>query len=234
MRKTSEDLMARNRLTNVEMMRLLLAEVRAGPPSPPLPPPPPPQQDIQEYYRTRGKDTAGKSLHSCGQAGHSSNECPGKRGQVAAIQEHLVPLVTQVYAVTQQDIEKSPNLIKGTISVDGHDFDALFDSGATHSFTSSFVANGLNLPMYEFTSPMVAKTATGDLVSTSLMCKEVKFSYEEKEYVVDLIVLEGMNLHIILSMDWLVRHGVMIDFCSRKNYFSTKHEKKDFPYLLVL
>ncbi|XP_061339425.1 uncharacterized protein LOC133286095 [Gastrolobium bilobum] len=104
MRKTSEDLVAQNRMVNVKMMRLLLAE----------------------------------------------------------------------------EVEKSPNLIRSTISMDGHDFDALFNSGATHSFILGFVANGLNLPMYAFTPPMVVKTATGDLVSTSLMCKEVKFSYEEK------------------------------------------------------
>ncbi|XP_061363911.1 uncharacterized protein LOC133307419 [Gastrolobium bilobum] len=81
---------------------------------------------------------------------------------------------------------------------------------------------------------MVVKTATRNLVSTSLMCKEVKFSYEEEEYVVDLIVLEGINLHIILGMDWVVIHGVMIDCCSRKIYFSAKNEKKDSPYLSVL
>ncbi|XP_061357234.1 uncharacterized protein LOC133301599 [Gastrolobium bilobum] len=171
-----------------------------------------------------------------------------KRGKVAAIQaipiqavltpitteEHPVPLVTRVYAVIQQDTKKSPNLIKGTISVDGHDFDAWFDSVATHSFTLSFVSNGLNFPMYAFKPPIVVKTVTGDLVSTTMMCKEVKFSYEEKEYVVDLIVLEGMNPHIILGMDCLVRHGVMIDCCSMKIYFSAKNEKNDSSYLSVL
>ncbi|XP_061341990.1 uncharacterized protein LOC133288282 [Gastrolobium bilobum] len=81
---------------------------------------------------------------------------------------------------------------------------------------------------------MVVKIATGDLVSTSLMCKEVKFSYEDNEYVVDLIVLEGMNLHIILGMDWLVRYGVLIYCCNGKIYFSAKNEKKDSLYLLVL
>ncbi|XP_061355100.1 uncharacterized protein LOC133299633 [Gastrolobium bilobum] len=52
--------------------------------------------------------------------------------------------------------------------------------------------------------------------------------------MVDLIVLEGMNLHIILGMDRLVRYGVMIDCCSRKIYFSAKNEKNDSPYLSVL
>ncbi|XP_061367815.1 uncharacterized protein LOC133310832, partial [Gastrolobium bilobum] len=148
--------------------------------------------------------------------------------------EHLVPPIERVYEVTLQDTEKSPNMIKGTISIDGHDFDALFDSVATHSFISGFIANGLNLPWYGFTPPMVVKTAIGDLVSTSLRCKEVKFSYEKKEYMVDLIVLEGMNMHIILGMDWFVRYGVMIYWCSGKIYFSAKNEKKYSIYLSVL
>ncbi|XP_061347001.1 uncharacterized protein LOC133292588 [Gastrolobium bilobum] len=214
MRKTSEDLMAQNRLANVEMMRLLLAETtpwngkskglqvkQNGNKS----------KRNENFKKENGRDENGNTptcakygrphygvcrigqnvCYNYGQATHFAKECPRKRGQVATIQEHLVPSVARVYDVTQQEAETSPNLIRGTISMDGHDFDALFDSGATHSFILGFIANGLNLPMYAFTPPMVVKTATRDLVSISLMCKEVKFSYKEKEYVVDLIVLEG-------------------------------------------
>ncbi|XP_061345235.1 uncharacterized protein LOC133291071 [Gastrolobium bilobum] len=49
--------------------------------------------------------------------------------------------------------------------------------------------------------------------------------------MVDLIVLEGMNLHIILGMDWLVRYGVMLDCCSRRVFFAAKGEKPDSLYL---
>ncbi|XP_061373409.1 uncharacterized protein LOC133315762 [Gastrolobium bilobum] len=111
----------------------------------------------------------------------------------------MAPTSARVYAVAQQEAGRSPNLIRGTILIRGYVFDAMFDSGATHSFISEFVANGVHLPIYEFTPPMVVKTATGDIVSTSLKCKEVKFIYEQEEYMVDLIVLEGMNLHIILG-----------------------------------
>ncbi|XP_061351358.1 uncharacterized protein LOC133296402 [Gastrolobium bilobum] len=107
----------------------------------------------------------------------------------------------------------------------------MFDSGATHSFISEFVANGLHFPIHEFTPPMVVKTTTGDIVSTSLKCKEVRFIYEQEEYMVDLIVLEGMNLHNILGMDWLVQYGVMLNCCSRRTFFSSKREKPDSLYL---
>ncbi|XP_061375195.1 uncharacterized protein LOC133317351 [Gastrolobium bilobum] len=57
----------------------------------------------------------------------------------------------------------------------------MIDSGATHSFISGFVANGLHLPIHEFTPPMGVKTATGDIVSTSLKCKEVRFIFEKED-----------------------------------------------------
>ncbi|XP_061359257.1 uncharacterized protein LOC133303368 [Gastrolobium bilobum] len=263
-------------------------------------------QNIQEHYRTRGKEATGKSfsgkttpwkgkgkglqaqqntkfkktpfvkngsgmssawkiptcakcgkMHtgvcrlgqnvcfSCGQAEHYSRECPKKTGQVAAIQaipiqsvptqrsieEPMAPTSARVYAMTQHEAERSPNLIRGTILIRGYTFDAMFDSGATHSFISEFVANGVHLPICEFTPPMVVKTATGDIVSTSLKCKEVRFIYEQEEYMVDLIVLEGMNLHIIVGMDWLVRYGVMLDCCRRRVFFAAKGEKSDSLYL---
>ncbi|XP_061366049.1 uncharacterized protein LOC133309301 [Gastrolobium bilobum] len=182
---------------------------------------------------------------SCGQAGHYSREFPKKTRQVAAMQaipiqsvptqraieEPMASTSSRVYAVTQQEAERSPNLIRGTILIRGYAFDAMFDSGATHSFISKFVVNGVHLPIYEFTPPMVVKTATGDIVSTSLKCKEVRFIYEQEEYMVDLIVLEGMNLHIMLGMDWLVRYGVMLDCCSRTVFFAAKGEKPDSLYL---
>ncbi|XP_061337316.1 uncharacterized protein LOC133284329 [Gastrolobium bilobum] len=182
---------------------------------------------------------------SYGQAGHYSRECPKKTGQVAAIQailiqsvptqraieEPMAPTSARVYTMTQQEAERSPNLFRGTIFIRGYAFDAMFDSGATHSFISKFVANGLQLPIHEFTTPMVVKTATGDIVSTSLKCKEVRFVYEQEEYMVDLIVLEGMNLHIILGMDSLVRYGVILDCYSRRIFFSAKGEKSDSLYL---
>ncbi|XP_061367156.1 uncharacterized protein LOC133310274, partial [Gastrolobium bilobum] len=143
----------------------------------------------------------------------------------------MAPSSARVYAVTQQEAERSPNHIRGTIFIRGYAFDAMFDSGATHSFISKFVANGVHLPIYEFTPPMVVKTATRDIVSSFLKCKEVRFIYEQEEYMVDLIVLDGMNLHIILGMDWLVRYGVMLDCCSRRVFIAEKGEKLDSLYL---
>ncbi|XP_061375046.1 uncharacterized protein LOC133317222 [Gastrolobium bilobum] len=148
-----------------------------------------------------------------------------ERVTVAALltgRESLAPPSARVYAVIQQEAERSLNLIRGTILIRGYAFDAIFDSGATHSFISEFVANGLHVPIYEFTPPMVVKIATRDIVSTSLICKEVGSIFEKEEYMVDLIVLEGMNLHIILGMDWLVRYGVMLDCCSKRIFFSAK------------
>ena len=42
---------------------------------------------------------------------------------------------------TREEAGASPNVIRGTVSIRGHDVDALFDSGATHSFIAFDCAN---------------------------------------------------------------------------------------------
>ncbi|XP_028806653.1 uncharacterized protein LOC114761452 [Neltuma alba] len=42
----------------------------------------------------------------------------------------------RVFAMTQQEANRAPNLIKGTLKLQGSEIEALFDSGVTHSFVS--------------------------------------------------------------------------------------------------
>ncbi|XP_061374771.1 uncharacterized protein LOC133316990 [Gastrolobium bilobum] len=136
--------------------------------------------------------------------GHYIRDCPKLGGRATAMQAipfHASPLQVipnqtipnsvdqilivqaptftgRVYTLDPQQSERAPNLVKGTNFIDGIDMSVLFATGATHSFVSSFVAIGLNMPLYDFKPPMVVKTATGEKVSSSMLCKDVEFVYD--------------------------------------------------------
>ena len=40
-------------------------------------------------------------------------------------------------------------------------------------------------------------------------------SIQEREYIVDLIVLPGLAIDVILGMSWMSGHGVLIDTTTR-------------------
>ncbi|XP_061361195.1 uncharacterized protein LOC133305080 [Gastrolobium bilobum] len=155
----------------------------------------------------RGSCATGRVIcYKCGKTGHNSRDCPQRDVRVAPLQMVPSPAVPEsqtvgrVYAITQQQADKAPNLVKGTIYINGFDIDVLFDRGATHSCISDFMALGLNLPMYKMSPPIKVTTTTGEKYSTSYMCKDVEFKYKGRDYVIDSICLPMVSLQVILGM----------------------------------
>ena len=55
----------------------------------------------------------------------------------------------------------------------------------------------------------------GATISTNQILKDVLISIQEREYIVDLIVLPGLAIDMILGMSWMSGHGVLIDTSTR-------------------
>ena len=116
--------------------------------------------------------------------------------------------------MARKDAENAPGVITGIVSLCGHTAYALFDPGASHSFVSArFVElSGMNVKLLNVT--LHVTTPLKDRVIVALGCKGCKLVLGNREEEIDLAVLPMYDFDVIVGMDWLVRHGAVID-CGR-------------------
>ena len=56
----------------------------------------------------------------------------------------------RVFALTNEEARKSPEMVQGIISLNGNLLQALFDSGASHSFIANDCTRRLRMHAYRF------------------------------------------------------------------------------------
>ena len=121
----------------------------------------------------------------------------------------------RVYTLDPQEVHTSNIAIIGTIFIDKLQARVLFDSRATHSFTSLYFANKL----VRKKTIMKVSLAIGTPLEESI---EVRFVYPgyvveigERNLLVDLIELAVFDFDVILGMAWLSENYASID-CNDK------------------
>ncbi|XP_016173172.1 uncharacterized protein LOC107615640 [Arachis ipaensis] len=122
----------------------------------------------------------------------------------------------RVYTTSAVGAEGSETLIRGNCQMAGKILNALFDSGATHSFIAFEKANELGLRMVVLGYDLKVHNATHEAMVTRLECLQVPFRIQQREFVHDLICLPMTSLDLILGLDWLSKNHVLLD-CSEKS-----------------
>ncbi|CAN6446159.1 unnamed protein product [Victoria cruziana] len=121
----------------------------------------------------------------------------------------------RVYSTTIQDLQ-SQDLIQGTLLLYKFFVKVLFDTGATHSFVARRLVEQLGREV--LIAPFVLR------ITSPLGVKQIDVEYivvdelylEDRSFPATLILLDMVEFDIILGMDWLVRHGVMVDCQKRR------------------
>ena len=103
----------------------------------------------------------------------------------------------------------------GKFLIDQHPVVVLFDSGASHSFISPAFASKFMLKTYTIEGEGYCIRAASGIIPTKLVVGDVQFEIEGRSYQVDLVVLPGLGIDVILGMNWMSRHGVLIDTSTR-------------------
>ena len=156
---------------------------------------------------------AGQNVcYVCGKPGHYARECRFKKNEASNSKPQQQG---RVFALTQQEANQSPNLIKGIVIIHGVAVNAMFDSGATHSFISYNCAEGLGLKIDALPYEFSVSTPMGTHVSTSDVCLNCDVQFDNKHSTLDLICLPLHNIDVIIGMDWLSSNHALLD-CSNR------------------
>lgn len=125
------------------------------------------------------------------------------------------------------------------IAVDGHESNALVDTGADYSVVSYALAKQLKKVLTPWNGPHV-RTAGGHLISPLGICT-ARVLIRGVTYVTEFVVLPDCSRDVILGMDFLHANGAIIDLQNSSVSFSTKlaidmeePEEPDYTALRVL
>ena len=156
--------------------------------------------------RGRGRGTGGKGSTPIGQIQS------GTRTQA------------RVFTVTQQEVDASPDVITGMISVYDHDAYALVDPGSTHSFISLPFTERHQIESQPIDGRMVVSIPNGDTMISERIVPGSRLVIQNKDFPADLIVLGIHDFDIVLGMDWLSKHRATLD-CYKKEVRLVRQEE---------
>ena len=101
----------------------------------------------------------------------------------------------------------------GTFSINHHPAVILFDSGASQSIISSKFGARIGLNFCDTKGSYMISTLGGKVASNQIIdSTPIKLGSKTIPTNLILLPLEGMD--VILGMDWMNRHGVLLDISS--------------------
>jgi hypothetical protein len=104
----------------------------------------------------------------------------------------------------------------------------LFDSGASHSFTSAEYVAKYNLLVSLLKYRMVVSSSDGDMPARQVWPR-VNTKIRGVHFITNLIVQDSNGIDVILGMDWLSKHKVLIN-CTKKSIKLTIEDGKELVY----
>jgi hypothetical protein len=102
----------------------------------------------------------------------------------------------------------------GTFSVESHLAEVLFDTGATHSFSTTSWVEAHNLPITTMSTPIQIDSAGGKVWADSV-CLNVSVEIRGIEFPANLIVMGSHGIDVILRINWLDKYQAIIS-CDKR------------------
>ena len=121
----------------------------------------------------------------------------------------------KVYAVTEREVENSPDIIMGMVHIFDNLAHILIEPGATFSFMPTAYAMHIRHKSCKLNEPIVVSMRMGTSVVCENVYRDVLVKIGENEMKWDFISLPISEFNAILGMDGLSRYKEKVD-CSKK------------------
>ena len=126
----------------------------------------------------------------------------------------------------KKEAASSGTVVTATLFLNSKPFCVLFDSGATHSFTSTRSAMQLNVENRMTKTNYRIKLPNDSVVECPISYKLVPITIGGTTFYVDLIQFDLSNFDIILGIKWLHTYGAKIDYEDLKVILKDEKERK--------
>jgi len=117
----------------------------------------------------------------------------------------------RVFVMTKEEVENVPNVVTPSKPAP-----ILFDSGATHSFTSTRLVRKMQGTLTSRHSILSIALPDGKVVNCQELFVDCPILVHNHEFLADLYRFELTEFDIILGMDWLSKHQAQIDCIKQK------------------
>uniref|UniRef100_A0A2N9G885 RNA-directed DNA polymerase n=1 Tax=Fagus sylvatica TaxID=28930 RepID=A0A2N9G885_FAGSY len=172
------------------------------------------------------------TCYRCGKHGHFMVDCPvgGKSGESSSSKNQKRPQVQgQVFAMTEQDAEASPDVIAGTIDICSMPANVLFDPGSTHSFVSPYFAYKIKFQPELLPHDLSVVVPSGESLSAQWVYRNCGIDIKGTTLPADLVLLKMPDFDVILGMDWLSLQHAWVD-CFKKRVIFCRPDQPELYF----
>ncbi|GKV48743.1 hypothetical protein SLEP1_g55542 [Rubroshorea leprosula] len=172
------------------------------------------------YWQTR-------ACFKCGETGHLIKDCPVLKGASPQPkdQDNKKPSVQgRVFAITEQQAQNTPTVIKDKIPISFGNAHVLIDFGSTHSFVSPKYVPFLHVEPKTLDCVLVVNTPSKEVLTSKTIYRSCRVMVEGRVLLADLILLGIVEFDVILGMDWLSTHYAMVDCYEKVITFSAPNQ----------
>ncbi|GKA40020.1 putative reverse transcriptase domain-containing protein [Tanacetum coccineum] len=145
--------------------------------------------------------------HKCGKVEHKARYCKEKSVATGA---NAQPILT-----CYDCGEPGPNVVTGMFLLNNRYASVLFDSGSDRSFVNTRFSSMLDIELVKISASYEVELADGRVVSMNTVLKGCTLNLVNHLFEIDLMLIELGTFNVIISIDWLVKHDVII-VCGEK------------------